>query len=95
MGLVKKLKKKWGIKSNLQLLIIFVVFGITGTTAALVSNPILEFIGLKKDNISDWTYWITRIIIIFPLYQILLFIIGSLFGQFEFFKNFIKKTFRR
>ena len=95
MSLVKKLKKKWGIKSNLQLLIIFGVFGITGTTAAWVSNPILEFIGLKKDNISDWTYWIARIIIIFPLYQILLFIIGSLFGQSEFFKNFIKKPFRR
>ena len=56
MSLVKKLKKKWGIKSNLQLLIIFGVFGITGTTAAWVSNPILEFIGLKKDHISDWTY---------------------------------------
>ena len=95
MSLLKILKKKWGIKSNLHLLIIFLVFGITGTTAAWVSNPILEFVGLKKDNISDWTYWIARIIIIFPLYQILLFIIGSLFGQFEFFKNFIKKAFRR
>ena len=95
MGLIRNIKRKWGIKSNLQLLIIFLVFGITGTTAAWISKPILDFIGLKQATVSAWAYWPIRIIIIFPAYQILLLIIGTLFGQSKFFKNFIKKMFRR
>ena len=95
IGVINKIKKKWGIKSNLQLLIIFLLFGITGSTAAWISKPILDFIGLKQATISAWAYWPIRIIIIFPAYQILLLIIGTLFGQSKFFKNFIKKMFRR
>ena len=95
MGLIRNIKRKWGIKSNLQLLIIFSVFGITGSTAAWISKPILDFIGLKQATVSVWAYWPIRIIIIFPAYQILLLIIGTLFGQSKFFKNFIKKMFRR
>ena len=95
MDLVNKIKRKWEITSNHQLLIIFLVFGITGSTAAWISKPILEFIGIKQSNISLWFYWPIRIIIIFPLYQILLLITGTIFGQSEFFKNFIKKMFKK
>ena len=94
-GIINKIKKKWGIKSNLQLLIIFLVFGITGSTAAWISNPILNFMGLKQATISAWIYWPIRIIIIFPVYQILLLIIGTIFGQSKFFKSFIKKMFQK
>ena len=95
MDLVNKIKRKWEIRSNRQLLIIFLVFGITGSTAAWISKPILEFIGIKQSNISLWFYWPIRIIIIFPLYQILLLITGTIFGQSKFFKNFIKKMFKK
>ena len=95
MDLVNKIKRKWEIRSTRQLLIIFLVFGITGSTAAWISKPILEFIGIKQSNISLWFYWPIRIIIIFPLYQILLLITGTVFGQSKFFKNFIKKMFKK
>ena len=95
MDLVNKIKRKWEIKSTRQLLIIFLVFGITGSTAAWISKPILEFIGIKQSNISLWFYWPIRIIIIFPLYQILLLITGTVFGQSKFFKNFNKKMFKK
>ena len=93
--LIDKIKEKWKIKSNSQLFIIFLVFAITGSTAAWTSKPILDFIGLEQKSISAWIYWPVRIIIIFPLYQTLLLIIGTLFGQSAFFKNFIKRMFRR
>jgi len=95
MALINKIKIKWEIKSNFQLLIIFLVFGITGSTAVWISKPILDFIGLDQAAISVWAYWPIRIIIIFPVYQILLLIIGAIFGQSKFFKNFIKKMFRK
>ena len=95
MALINKIKRRWEIKSNRQLLIIFLVFWITGSLAAWISKPILEFIGLKEIAISAWAYWPIRIIIVFPLYQILLLIIGTIFGQYKFFKNFIKKMFQK
>ena len=95
MVLINKIKIKWGIKSNLQLLIIFLVFGVTGSTSVWVSKPILDFVGLEQSAVSALVYWPIRIIIIFPVYQILLLIIGSIFGQSKFFKNFIKKMFQK
>jgi hypothetical protein len=45
---------------------------------------------------EDFGYWFTpvRLLIIFPLYQVLLVLIGSLFGQFKFFWAFEKKMLR-
>ena len=94
MSLINNLKNKWGIKSNLQLIIIFLVFGITGSLSVLISGPILDFINLDEAITLDWIYWFVRIVIIFPIYQTLLLIVGALFGEFKFFKNFIKKMFR-
>ena len=45
---MKKLKEKWGITSNFQLIVILVVFAITGTASLVVSNPILDFIGFSN-----------------------------------------------
>ena len=46
-----KFKLKYGIKSNYQLVIIFIVFGITGSTAAYIPDPLMEFINIKKSDI--------------------------------------------
>ena len=92
---MKKLKEKWGITSNFQLLIIFLVFSVTGSLALCVAKPILDFVGLDKSAVSAWIFWPIRISIIFPIYQILIVIIGALFGQFKFFWNFEKKMLSR
>ena len=92
---MKRLKEKWGINSNLQLLIIFFVFSITGSLALLIAKPILSLLGLERETLSPWIFWPIRILIIFPIYQILILIIGSIFGQFKFFWAFEKKMFLR
>ena len=92
---MKKLKEKWGITSNFQLLIICVVFSVTGSISVWIAKPLLDFIGLDKSAVSPWIFWPIRIGIIFPIYQILIVIIGALFGQFTFFWNFEKKMLAR
>ena len=92
---MKKLKGKWGITSNFQLIIIFFVFSVTGSLSLWVAKPLLDFIGLDKATLSPWIFWPIRILIIFPIYQILIVIIGALFGQFRFFWNFEKKMLVR
>ena len=92
---MKKLKKKWGIDSNIQLILIFIVFAITGSTAAKVAGPVCDFLGYTKESTEWFIYWPLRILLVFPFYQVLLVIIGAIFGQFQFFWNFEKKMLSR
>ena len=98
--MIKKLKIKWGIKSNFQLFIIFIVFGITGSASVKLGEPILILFSLSPDLFSNIhygyiIYFILRLIVVFPLYQILLIFFGAIFFQFKFFWEFEKKILRR
>lgn len=92
---MKRLKEKWKITSNVQFVIILVVFAITGSLSAKIAKLFCVYIGLDFSELNPILAWTLRLIIILPIYQILLIIIGSLFGQFRFFWEFEKKMFRR
>ena len=92
---MKRLKEKWGITSNFQFIIILIVFSVTGSLAVFVAKPILELVGLDKSAVSSWIFWPIRIAIIFPIYQVMIIVIGALFGQFKFFWAFEKKMLVR
>ena len=92
---MKRLKEKWGITSNFQIIIILLVFSITGSIAVWIAKPVLNLVGLDKKGVSPWIFWPIRIFIIFPIYQILIVVIGALFGQFKFFWAFEKKMLSR
>ena len=92
---MKKLKEKWGIKSNIQIIIIFFVFAVTGSLSLWIATPLLNILGVQKDLLSPWLFWPIRILIIFPIYQLLILVIGMIFGQFKFFWAFEKKMLSR
>jgi sterol desaturase/sphingolipid hydroxylase (fatty acid hydroxylase superfamily) len=98
--MTNRLKKHWGIQSTWQLIVIFWVFAITGSSSVYVAKPFLAWIGLSREVFPDswwsgWVYWTLRLLLIFPFYQVLLIIYGWLFGQFTFFWNFEKKMLSR
>ena len=76
---MNRLKKKWGITSNYQIMVILLVFSITGSIAVVITNPVLKLIGLNEYLVSPWIFWPIRIFIIFPIYQVLIVVIGALF----------------
>tara|TARA_B110000008_G_scaffold91907_1_gene94160 strand:- start:364 stop:672 length:309 start_codon:yes stop_codon:yes gene_type:complete len=92
---MNRLKEKWGITSNFQIIIILLVFSITGSIAVVVAKPVLNLLGLDKEVLSPWIFWPIRILIIFPIYQVLIVVIGAFFGQFKFFWAFEKKMLVR
>lgn len=91
---MEKLKKRWGIATNFQLVVIFVVFAVTGSSSAWVSKPFCQWLGITADDLG-FLFIPVRILLIFPIYQILLVSIGFLFGQFKFFWEFEKKFLSR
>jgi len=93
--LFKKLEKKWQVTYRWELIRIFMVFAITGSSSLFVGRPIIKLIGITKENLNIYVYWFLYIIIGIIFYQILLVTFGWLFGQFKFFWEFEKKMIRR
>jgi hypothetical protein len=94
MNFFEKLKLKWQITSNWQLVVICIVFAITGSASAWATAPVLKMLGITKE-LNSFIYWPLRILILFPIYQVLLVIIGTLFGQHKFFWGMEKKMLKR
>jgi len=82
MGFVDKMKARWGV-GPWGVLIILIVFSLTGLTVVWLKKPILGAI-LPADA-PGWQRWTTYLLIIFPLYQVTLLAYGTVFGQFRFF----------
>ena len=76
--MISYLKNKWGIENSLQFAIVMIVFAITGSAAAYLSKPLIVLLGL--DNLSKIIYWPLRLLLVFPIYQILLIFFGYIFG---------------
>ena len=92
---MEKLKQRWGIESNVQIITILIVFAVTGSTASYIGKPILYFFNITTENFSTFGYWMIRIVLLFIMYQFLLVGFGWLFGQHKFFWNFEKKMLGR
>lgn len=93
-GWLEKLKQRWGLTTNVQVLLVLLTFTCTGSTVAFLRRTIFEVLGVGPD-----THWAAKtgiyLVVVFPLYQVLILIYGALFGQFTFFWNYEKKMLSR
>ncbi|GAF03912.1 DUF6787 family protein [Saccharicrinis fermentans] len=92
--MLERLRIRWGLKYKWQIIIILIVFSITGSMAVYVRKVVFDLLGIDADT-SLWIKIPMYVITIIPAYQILLLVIGFAFGQFKFFYNFQKKSFGR
>ena len=91
--MIKRIKDKWGIENNFQFAVILVVFAVTGSVSAKLSGPTAEY--FEIDSLHAILYWPIRLLIVFPIYQILLIVVAVFFFQFKFFWEFEKKILKR
>jgi len=93
--LFKKLESKWILDFKWEMIRVFIVFAVTGSSSVFVGRPIMKLLGITKENLNPILYWVLFIIIGLIFYQILLVSFGWLFGQFKFFWEFEKKMLKR
>ena len=89
---VKKCKKKWGVDSTLDIILILIVFSLAGMSIVFVRKPVFNILGINDVHIAMKTA--VYLLIIFPCYQAFLLIYGALLGQFKFFWDKEKKMGR-
>ncbi|KAB1069150.1 diacylglyceryl transferase [Tamlana haliotis] len=92
---MEKLKTRWDIEHNWEIIVILIVFSVTGSTASYIGKPILQHLSITTETLGVFGYWVVRILLLFVMYQFMLVFFGWLFGQFKFFWNFEKKMLRR
>lgn len=95
MIFMNKLIHIFKAKSITHLFLIFLIFGISGSLSVIISEPLLNYLNIKYFISNNIVYFIIRLIIIFPIYQIVLIIIASLFGEYKYFLAFEKKMLKR
>tara|TARA_B100000900_G_C20467600_1_gene669958 strand:+ start:465 stop:770 length:306 start_codon:yes stop_codon:yes gene_type:complete len=88
--MINKLVKIFKVANIHQLIIVFIVFGITGSLSVVLGKYLLLAI-IGEEFLNNDYYWFLRLILIFPVYQVLLIVVGTLFGQFRYFWEMEKK----
>ena len=88
-------QKIFKTNSTYQLVVVFLVFAISGSLSVFVSEPILNFLNYKEFISSNIFQIIIRILIIFPIYQIILLAVATVFGEFKYFWNFEKRFWKK
>ncbi|HSM47879.1 MAG TPA: DUF6787 family protein [Draconibacterium sp.] len=92
--MLEELKQRWNIQSNFQVIIILTVFAITGSATVYLKRIIFDLI-----QITSETHYLIKvpvyILVILAVYNLLLLIVGFVFGQIKFFWDFEKKFFSR
>ena len=71
------------------------MFSISGSLSVIISEPIIKLLKINELTDSNILSLLMRILIIFPVYQIVLLFVGTLFGQYRYFLDFEKKMLLR
>jgi len=93
--MLNKILTLFKVNTLRQLIVIFIVFSIAGSLSLYLSNPILDALNLNSLIEIKLLFIALRLILIFFIYQCLLLLIGTMFGQFRYFWNFEKKILNR
>lgn len=91
-GWMARLSERWKVTPT-QVLVILLVFACTGTTVLFLKRPVVAFFAGEGEQ--PLLFSILYYILILPVYNAILLVYGFLFGQFKFFWEFEKRTFRR
>jgi hypothetical protein len=90
---IDRLKQRWNLTSGKQVLLVLLVFALTGTTVLVIKRPLFSY--WFPDGVKPLWASITYYVLILPVYNIFLLIYGFLLGQFSFFWEFEKRFFLR
>ena len=93
MSWLTDLQKRWNTKSVWQVLVIMLVFALTGSTVVWIARPILAWV-FSPGPVPLWGK-VLYYILVLPVYNVFLLAYGFVFGQFRFFYDFEKRLFNR
>ena len=83
--------KAFNARSYRHLMVIFIIFAISGGMAVFCSKFLLLLLNLDPLNLSNYIYWPLRVLVLLIAYQFILLFVSSMFGEFNHFKRYSLK----
>ena len=93
--MLEKLKSRWKVKTNFDVIIIFIVFALAGSTSLYIKQPVFMLLDIQKHLTPVFEFVLIYILVVNPSYLILLMFWGTVFGKWKFFWNFEKRIFKK
>jgi formyltetrahydrofolate-dependent phosphoribosylglycinamide formyltransferase len=88
-----RLREKWGVTPR-RFWVIFIAFGLTGTTAAILTRYITGWLGFDETTHWGWKL-LLRLGMLLIGYQLLLLMYGALLGEWAFFWKYERKLLQK
>ena len=83
-------------ESMVEAIVLFCVFGVTGSSSMMLVRPALAGLGLKGNMVDGpWTYRILSLLIVSPIYACVLVTVGTLAGRHTYFARMAAKIYGR
>ena len=90
-GWLSKLKYKWQVKNILQVVLILCTFALGGSACSFIGKRLMNLIG--PEHKALWV--VMYIVLVTILWPVCVLIISIPFGQFGFFRKYLRKLGRR
>lgn len=88
---LRKLEKLFKARSRVHLVLIFFIFGISGSISLFLSDYVLELLNSGLLNLNHFYLLILRLLVLIILYQFILLIVSFVFGEFNYFSKYSLK----
>ncbi len=89
MNFLQKLQDRWKVNSVWQVILILLVFTLTGSTVVYLKRFVNPIFG------DVWWFDLIYYVAILPVYNLVLLVYGFIFGQGRYFLEFEKRFFAR
>ena len=86
---LEKMQERWHLKSLTQVVLVLIVFALTGSSVVFLKPLVFNLFGMEK--MVGPKGFVIYLLLVFPLYMVLLMVYGTLLGQFSFFWKWEKK----
>ena len=86
----ERLQKKWKVSAG-RLLLILVTFALGGSATGYLGKRVMSLLGIE----NPWLFVPIYIIVVTLIWPLMVLIVSIPFGQFNFFRSYITKLFRR
>jgi len=80
---ITKLKHKWNVYGTWSIILILITFTLAGSSTVYFSDKIIRVLNIAPDS-SLVLKILLRVLLFFPLHQLLLLVYGTMLGQFNF-----------
>ena len=90
----QRLQARWGLDSVFQVVMVLVVFALTGMSVLFIKEPLFQILGIDNTTSSGLKTFI-YLVSVLPIYQVLLLFYALILGQFRFFWEYEKKSMAR